>query len=173
MGLGKRACKPVSVILVFDSSLKEGSDYKGYMEGLYSDEGKLILDPVDQPVRFVLRQWTDAHKDFIGAQQTERSKHKAGIRCSLLSHSGYEIVTDGVATTAPPIKLENDGRLGQVVPESWLTLVNMPDRHLEHLFAAASVVSEAAPPLSQPSAPGSGQPASGSPENSGAPSTAQ
>ena len=167
MGLQKRACKPVGVILPFDTSIRSEAGYIDYIKSIYTDEGSLDLDPSDPPVRFTMRQWTDAHKDYIGCQESDRATWKAGVRCALTAHSGYAIVDeDGTAKPAPPIELKTEGRLGFVVPMSWFSDVVLPDDHLEHLYIAARNVSEAAPPLSQPSAPESGQPKSESPESS-------
>jgi len=168
MGLGRRACKPTAVILPMDSSIRCADDgYKAYLDSLYTDEAALNLDPADPPARFTLRQWTDEHRDAIEAQTDDRAKAKLGVRCSLIGVSGYVVHRDGAAIPLGSPDLKSEGRLGEIVPLSWMRDANMPNHQIEHLYLAARVLSEAGAPLSVRSGPASGPPGSASQESGG------
>ena len=172
MSLGRRACRPTKVILPFDTAIVDDGSYAAYMESVYVDEGLLTIDPTaGPPVKFTLKQWTDEHKDAISIaeNESERAKWKMGVRCSLVGVAGYTIydVESGLDKPAPVLELKREGRLGEVVPLSWLRDINFPDEHLKHLFIAAHFVSEASVPLSRQSRQESGQAKSESQESSG------
>lgn len=166
MGLGRRACKPTAVILESDSSIRNPDGYAEYIKTLFTDESLLDLNPADPPARFTLRQWTDEHRDAIEAE-TGRGRIKLGVRCALIGVHGYGVHRDGATIPLGSPDLKTEGRLGDIVPPSWMRDAGLPSSHLNLLFGAAWILSEAGLPLSEPSAPASGQPASGSPESGG------
>ena len=169
MGLSIRACQPTNVILPGDTAIGDQSleAYTTYLKGLCLDESPLKLKADDTPTRFMLRQWTDEHRDAIRSQMTDRHVWKTGVRCAMLGFTGYTVMKDGLEVPAPVLDRHDEGRLGNVVALSWFRDVNMPDDHLEALYDVAKHLSEAAPPLSKPSGQESGPPKSESQESSG------
>lgn len=168
MGLGRRACKPTPVVLPIDSSIRNADGYAAYVDSLYTDESTLDLDPADPPARFTLRQWTDEQRDAIEAQTDDRAKAKLGVRCALIGVSGYVVHRDGAPIPLGSPDLKAEGRLGEIVPLSWMRDANLPHHQIEWLYLAARSLSEAALPLSRRAALASGPPASESTGSGGA-----
>lgn len=162
--LGRRAAKPVKIILADDSKDGlvdsavdiENSDLSEYWNSSF-DMRHIKLIEGEEPTYFLIKPLTRRQRDAADLMSGMKTLASWYIRCGLVKLYNYHIVNcDGTYTIAPHPVIKNHGEVGEIATEKWLDEVCFTDDVKKILHMAILNVSEAKAPLSVPSDLGSG-----------------
>lgn len=153
MALGKRAARPVKIVLAFDDDVTdpaidiENSDFKAYWDS-YFDIKHIKFKDGCEPTYFTIRPLTRRQKDAVDALAGQRNIASWYIRCGLIRLENYLIYdeSNNVTHATSPI-IENHGQVGEISTEKWLDEISFTIDVRDALFVAIAHITEAKPPL--------------------------
>lgn len=156
MAIIKRICGPRRVVLaaslgedasIRDEAMAPDMDIKAYTDSLYDPELVKLQDGAD-PVWWTIKPLTRRQKDALEQHGTTRGKMWHYVRCSLTAVDGYYLQSDDGAKKQVELKTAPEGRLGELLTEETLDVLDLDDQTLLGLMLMIRTISEATAPLS-------------------------